>query len=344
MSSRTPTITQFDSSDSFPSISELSRYPPPLKPKRGTASYVDHTSNSNDFEYGSRVENSSSLTSITRRPVDSSSNTPEMQVGKFADILDLNITDPDSELPSSKPYVGPPLLEKLNSIAPVPKRSTGPRQPKSKSFTAKEGFEEYLHMEYYSYSKYVLVIALHAFVTSFFMLWSLASRSLPMEILATKFFHVVAPFACLHYWILYNYPIHFYATQLGGRISLGAKPKSDGRRNRDPPNPVSLDSIKSRIYNGTALRMFLFFICFAIDLLYFCIKLIPLATVCFDPSFMSGGGTLPIECSGWEGVTDNNTLFVVTFVVDLIQIILGLTVIIMTYFTQPKLKRKEKDL
>lgn len=199
-----------------------------------------------------------------------------------------------------------------------------------------------LQEEYHNYSGCILWLKLHGMITAFFMLWSLASKSIPQELLATKFMHVLAPFLTLHWWHLSNYPIHLYLLLT---MDNGDQQQQQQKQKQETNLDAFSKRMELRIYEGTFFSMLLYFTLVLIDILYFCIKLVPLANTCFTGTNSGSGNSLPPECDSSYDENDPNShnrlLFVISFVIALIHIVFGITVIGVIFKTRNRVHKSK---
>lgn len=232
--------------------------------------------------------------------------------------------------------------EYFSSTLPPPNTNQGtittaitPTNDASNNGTSSSSLDKSVLEEYQNYSQCILWLKLHGMITSFLMLWSLASKSIPQELLATKFLHVLAPFLTLHWWHLTNYPIHTYM------IMRRRDEIIHGFHEKESP---FWERMKLRVWEGTLFAMLLYISILIIDLLYFCIRLAPLASKCFSKDDGSGN-TLPLECrSDGDGTTSdaqNKTLFAISFFVSIIHLVFGLVVILVIFKTRSRVNKSK---
>lgn len=194
--------------------------------------------------------------------------------------------------------------------------------------------------EYSNYTQCILWLKLHGMITAFFMLWNLATKTTPQELVATKFLHVLAPFLALHWWHLSNYPIHLYMLLTSDENNKDSNPEE-----HEPNIDIFSRRMELRIYEVTFFNMLLYFTLVSIDVLYFCIKLVPLANTCFAGNNDGSGNSLPPECDSNYDENDpsshNTTLFVISFVLALVHIILGMIVIGVIFKTRNRVHKSK---
>lgn len=206
--------------------------------------------------------------------------------------------------------------------------------------------------DFNNYTYYILWLKLHGMMTAFFMLWSLATTSLPHEIIATKFLHVLAPFLAIHWWHLSNYPIHLFLLLYSEKLNAVAVTNTETTIGTDNDRGIAefTKRMKLRIHKGTLFGMLLYVVLFLIDLLYFCIRLAPLAHECMSNDDAVSGRSLPAECSGGGkqdssdynySTSQNKTLFAISFVMTLIHIFFDIALIFVTFSTRNKTHKQK---
>ena len=151
--------------------------------------------------------------------------------------------------------------------------------------------------------KLATALFLDSFLTIFFVLWLLAVDVLGRELMASKFLHVICPLVISHWWILSRYPLHQMNDMLEGYASKGDAGAISAAASvlykATDADWIELKARHDKMMWKTVIKSLLVYaIVFLIDVLFLCIKLIPIAVSC--SSNWSNGAKVPVECGGWN--------------------------------------------